>query len=934
MANGCPLDANIPQGFTLDQAPTPQAPVEASSVPQGFQLDEDKYGGTGQTIQAGLEGALRGAITSPGAAMAEKAFGLASPEGIRGRAEQHPIASGIGEISTLVGGALTGTGEGALLSKVGEGAVEAAGIKGASYGAKVGSSIVKNAAEMAAYQSQDEAGKMVLGDPNAGAQSAIANVGLAAALGGVGGGIFTGAISPLWKATGEPATDYLLNLTKNHLNGGSQLIMPEAREAAAKVLGIELEPVMRAGLAEDVRPNAYFGDLRRGEHPEILSGIDKLHNEIANSVMEPMGLTPEMVLEHSENQSGKNVQQAFQDEVKEKYDPRAVEMQQRDAEAAPIRLTDDARLDRAGKIIEKGITDFGTDTEEFRLYQNYADRLLARNTVGEVDKLRSQIYNDMKKASRAADDNTWKALNDIRTSLGDFQTQQIEKAARETDKAALAKSSVAGMPRVKVGEIPSAKPGAEDLIARREAANKNYAQYANTMDTVMDHLGLGEFKGTKGAISKVTEKLSPEQVFRKFTIDGNADLIPFLKEHFPNTYEKIIENERKDLIKPAILAADKKGKNPIDVNKLNDIIKKKMAGNPEYVKAVLPDQVIQRAEAGKTLSQAIPAPRDSGTPAGIAKIFRSMSSSALAGVAWATGHGVVGGAMAGEMAQRLGKDAPEAIKLAYLKFLGSDKPVNAAGFKMAVDYLHAAKKGAQMLEKSADAVFKPTAEVVMSKNMPSKSDTDKLDKIVSKANDPKTANQLMSNQESQLGHYLPEHQTAMSTATLGAVQYLKGLKPQPYQPNPLDKAIPPSKEQEARYNRALQIAQQPAVVLQHIKDGTIQVSDLADLKGMYPAMYQQMAQKLSNNMINAQSEEHPIPYKTRVGLSLFLGQPLDSSMSPTSIMAAQPVPKQPQGAPQPKGSKSKSGSPSKLGKMPSMYQTPIQGAEHDRSKRD
>lgn len=915
-------------------AQTPQATPEAS----GVQWDQDKFQGTGQTIQAGAEGALRGLVSSPLANLAETKLGLASEEGIKGRQAAHPIVSGIGEGAGLVGGALTGTGEAAALEGIGKGAAELAGLKGATtYGAKIGESIVKNAAEMAAFQSQDEIGKTILHDPDAGAQSAIANIGLAAALGGAGGALFTGAVSPLWKATAGPKVEELLNFVKNTANGGSKLIMPQEIESSAKTLGIDLDPVMRSGMSQDPKAEGFFSDLRRGEHETVLNGINDLHNKISNSVMEPLGITPQSVLEYSENQGGKDIRDAFQAEVKEKYDPRALEMQQRDAEAHPIAVPDEARLQRAGNIMEKGIQDVGTDSPYYKEYSHYADRLLAKNTIGEIDQLKSEIFGRIKAAKRAGDDNTVKALTDIRNSLSDFQSQQIESGARAADKKALANTKIKGMPRVNVGELPSAKPGAAELIARRQAANQNYAKYANTMDTVMDHLGLGEFHGTKGALSKVTEKLTPEQVYKKFTIDGNADLIPFMQQHFPNTYAKMLETERKEMVKPAILSAAKKGENPIDVKKLNDIIQKKMAGQSEYVKAVLPPQVVERAKAGQVLSNAIPSPRDSGTPAGLAKIFRMMPAGAMSAISWATGHGVVGGLMAGEMAQRLGKDAPEAMKLAWLKYLGSDKPVSAEGFKAAVDYMQAAQKGARNLSKGTEAVFKPGLRVLATSQMPSPTEISKLDKLVA-ANDPKNERNIQQTQTtSPLGHYLPEHQTAVTQASLQSLQYLKTLRPQPHPGAPLDAQFKPTAEQESRYNRALTIAQQPLVVLQRIKDGTVQPSDLQDLKAMSPAVYTAIAQKMSNEMINQKAGDEPIPYKTRLGISLFLGQPMDSTMQPASIQATQMVfqqkaqrqSQQPQG----KVGGGKKGS-SNLGKSNASYKTATQAAEGDRGNRD
>jgi len=183
-----------------------------------------------------------------------------------------------------------------------------------------------------------------------------------------------------------------------------------------------------------------------------------------------------------------------------------------------------------------------------------------------------------------------------------------------------------------------------------------------------------------------------------------------------------------------------------------------------------------------------------------------------------------------------------------------------------------------------------------------------------------------------LGDYLPSHQTALTKASTQVVQYLQSIKPQPHTFGPLDKPVPPQPPEVARYNRALDIATQPAIVMQHIKDGTLQASDIQDLHNMYPQLYQSMAQKLTNTMSSRHSEEESIPYRTRIGISLFLGQPVDASMSPTSIMAAQPQPKTPpqggqQGQTRPK--------PAKVDpKNAKSYMTANQSAESNRSNRD
>src|SRR5665213_2429015 len=206
MPAGFSLDATqnaIPESTpqSLTGQPADQTP-QSNGLPPGFQLDEDRYSGAGQTAQAAVEGAL-GPLAGPGQSlpgtggMLKSGLGIGSNEAIRQRAEAHPYAHTAGELGQLMVGP-----EGAGLETFGKAAAEAAGVAApATYAARVGSAAVKNAAEFAAYNGFDQVTKSIQDDPNVGAESFLANVGLGAALGGGIGLVGAGMISPLWKAT-------------------------------------------------------------------------------------------------------------------------------------------------------------------------------------------------------------------------------------------------------------------------------------------------------------------------------------------------------------------------------------------------------------------------------------------------------------------------------------------------------------------------------------------------------------------------------------------------------------------------------------------------------------------------------------------------------------------------------------------------------------
>jgi hypothetical protein len=145
----------------------------------------------------------------------------------------------------------------------------------------------------------------------------------------------------------------------------------------------------------------------------------------------------------------------------------------------------------------------------------------------------------------------------------------------------------------------------------------------------------------------------------------------------------------------------------------------------------------------------------------------------------------------------------------------------------------------------------------------------------------------MFNVAGNLGYYMPNHAQALSQTTMNAVNYLNAQRPQPKKMGPLDSPIKPSVMQEKAYQRTLAIAQQPLMALKFLQEGKLQPQDVVTLKSLYPNFYNKMAEQLTSAMTDHLDKGEKIPYDLRQGLSMFLGQPMDSTMSPQGIMAAQ-----------------------------------------------
>jgi len=194
------------------------------------------------------------------------------------------------------------------------------------------------------------------------------------------------------------------------------------------------------------------------------------------------------------------------------------------------------------------------------------------------------------------------------------------------------------------------------------------------------------------------------------------------------------------------------------------------------------------------------------------------------------------------------------------------------------DYLDASKRGHKKIEGHVkNLIGKEKLDI-----SPDKESREALKKHIDELNqDPSK----MLDIGGKLGGTLPLHAAVLGSRAANAVNYLKGLKPTPHNNSPLDTSQPVDKASENHYNRSLDIAQTPHLILQNLKDGTIKPSDLATLKNLYPDLAQSITEKAGDALIDAKTNGTEIPYHQKQGLSQLLGQPLDSTMMPQNMQA-------------------------------------------------
>lgn len=918
MFDDIPNDSGAPQASAPQSQALPQAQAQAQiqgqsqsnkplmfdDIPAEGQASTSADESTpGEGLVAGLEGAGRG-ILGPLAPLAERHLFNVPYSDIKNREERHPVASGVGEAAGLIGGAMAGVGEGAAMESAGKLGAEALGLaQPATYAAKVGSAAVRGAIEGAVLQSSDETSRMVISPETAdlSAQSALANVGMAAAFGGGAGAFITGAVSPLWKATIGTKLEGVLTDIQGKLGGVDK---PEGKTSVKDLenaIGTTFDPSVRGVI--DGSPIAQYNASRLNQTDTVMAGrkfqdiIRSTTDDLGDKAAETLGKEPsflEDVKRPDKYETGRSITEGIHDDLKPEVD--AVNSRY-EAIKAPLQQTIVTQPEKqmisdqvAQKAIAEGWHKSANDAN-MNLVSKVLDKLPQQQTVQDFDKFISNLQKDNQWGSES-----YQAAKSIRDIMRQAQEAVISSRL------------------------------SPEVLTEYQGTRAAYKSLMDKIDSIDQHISVGKWEGPQTFLDALKEKgeSSGEQMLSRLSGKNKANVLEVLQQ-FPTALNRVKDYHVNELLGDAAIQARSQNLG-IKVN-TSRLMKNFREMSPQLQSLIANPEQQAKLEAIDTAMNRLKDPTHnwSNTARTVDK-HMSSAASPMSMVMELLAEHAYGVPLLGFIARSGLSEGIAAGRLSMLKYLGSNKAVDGTAFKSMAQLISNSYKFGNMVTKAVDNVMKPGAQVILAKSMPTQKERDKLDSMVAKSkDDPNVVAQLTN---SKVGHYMPEHQVGLSSAVTNNMQYLAQLKPHPQFISPLDKTMPVDPIAQARYNRALDIANNPAIVLQHIKDGTLKVTDIQDLKTMYPAVYQGIVQKVSNSMAENRGS---IPYKTRIGLSLLVGQPVDSSMSPNAIRSAQPLPKSPQ-SPQPT-TKNKKGT-SSLGKSNKQYMTPGQASEEDRSSRD
>ncbi len=878
--------------------------AEPEALKAHFQ--QEQYGSLGQQAITGLEGLSKGVIGSTPTAAIESGFGV-KPEDIRGREEANPITAGITETAGFVGSALIGTGEAAMLAKAGKIGAEATGLArvGGSFIKQVGVDAAKGAFEGALYQADKELAKTFTEDPAQVSDHAVANIGLATVMGGVFGGAIGAGLrgmkmspenisqgkfvsemdKPAMEAgdfkTSIENSDLLKPAEKKSILAGLKEQKADAKEiaAAANRLGAPvLEGMTSASKmvqkAEDslINGDATYTGLKR---QDLYKKVYDAGNAAVDSALGEGS-------KFSKAELGNQLKDSLSAQLREQNAPIAALYDELKAQHSVIPLADGAT---SGIAKELG------DMREVRLssLNKFLPEIDSLKTVDDVKSLKSIISRSVAPTAPSTDKHVAGIIADRLSQIEEEGiTSFAKRSASKEFEAALANlSPEAAIEAAAQADAKAAK--ITDLLALRKEANAQYKQLITKVQTLSERLGKGRIYGVQDALNFINERLTPEEVSTRLSSVKDSEFQKFFAKEFPREAAQMREYVKGDIREAASKTGEMSAK--LVFNKINAL-------EPEIQKNLFSKAELAKLKDAETVLRSIPKNFNPSGTSGMAAFRASFESPIKSAVANFRDYGI-------EKFIKAVASSPETQGAATLA------KATVAGNK-------AANKGVRDIFDKASV---PVGAI------PDLAAREKLSKLV---------NTYAAQPERMLdtgdNNPVPAYAQTFANTSMKAVTYLAALKPKTDPAAPLDHKVQPSNMEKSLYNRALDIANKPLTVLQHIKQGTLTPNDIQALQAIYPNLYNTLQQKVMAAVVDAKESKTIIPYATRMQLSLFLGQPLDSTMTPQGIIGAQP---KPQAASAPQGAQGRAPSAAStkgLSKMATQAATPGQARMTEKSQ--
>jgi len=854
--------------------------------------DEGEFKSTPERLKAAAEAVAHGALPLGASTAIERAFG-AEPERIRKR-EEYSLSGPerfAAETAGLIGSSfIPGVGQAGILEKAGAGLGERAALaitKGvaetpeiAQLG-KIAGFVGRGAGEFATMAAGDEISKMIAENPDATMEHAIANVGLSAALGAVGGGVLgygMNKVPELWKATKESkaakfAGDFVDQFKGRFTNANLEQSLKDSLQKAHDSIS-------------DISQKLYEeGGLKDQDIKKLLTADPKYATEQVQTIYNGVLSTLEKL---KKAKAPDNIINKYE-EAMERFEENLAKAKAVIPEGAIPQVAQKEVLATPIRVDEHPLRD---------LFPWLSKRDLPAQIIrGEAQPIQREMLNA--EFTHPGDSfDIYNSVNGLKRDLQRIAAPYYEK-----------------------GTAFKSFPTGAEVDAMQTVAERN-AEIRKALEDTQIWGKAGERQAAiNKAYSELQGKNGPLKQFRQVFMNNINDEWKIN----PDKVTRYIE-------------AINKGKKALDQDKLENFIK----GHHAFHDVI--------AETSHNLGIENPVSRESlqaaeqtianQSPAQIAAnslydkgVGQAVGSGTGALVGGALGHPFIGAMFGNHFLGPIFDSLLPGIVKSMI-----DKPASGAGTKAALEAGYNAARGVQKINKAIGDLFKigaqksaPVAGAMISDALASK-----LDKRLKEL---QASPQDMIEHEADLAHYMPNHQAAAMSVINRATGLLNQQRPQNQPQGPLDLQQPLTQAQKDAHKQNLSIAEDPMIAFEKIKNGTLTAANVQTLQGIYPTLYKQAVDQIWKGIIDNKHELAKMPYAQKLGMSVFIGSPLDSTMMPMGIMSAQSVlgskRQGPLMGPPAKGPGSRGGTShmNALNKMPGMSMTPLQARSAAKSSR-
>lgn len=883
---------SIPQGHvqeaTQDLGYRIAAPEEVHAYSQ-----EQKYGTLGQQAKAGLEGLAQG-VAGPLAPAAEKLFGV-KPEDIRGREEVNPVTHGAGQLAGLAGSAAVGFGEGAVLEGAGQAIRSALPAGKATFVSQVGPEAVKSAFEMGLFQGSEELSKKFKEDPNQTAESAMHDIGLATVIGGVFGGPIGAALQKAKYAgldlpeVAEP--QFVSQLDRDALEAGHLETsirhadnLPESdKEGMLAGLLDRSEkteaPEVRAA-AERLGIDPLEGMLSANKwvqkaEDSLINGAPtysgvrraKLYNEVYGKASNAAEEALGDASRYTKAELGDIMKKSISEQIEEQNAPIKAMYEELKASKEILPLRGDIKKELGKSISELQELRVSPGSPEGALASRIIKESQNYRTVDDLQLAKSMLNRSVSPTASTGEKRMAAILSDKLTAM---EEKSVERHATEM-----------------MAENPEVADKLQGLIGQRKEAAAKYKEFINKVKTLSEQLGKGRVYGMQDALNFINDRLTPEEIVQRLGSTKDSGFRKFFAKEYPEQHSLMQEYQKGALREKASATGTLSPK--VLFNNINKL-------EPEIQNSIFTKGELQKIKDAETVIRSIP------------KDFNPSGTS----------HAI---AMRDFFVHPKGAIASNLRDFAMEKFIKgvASSPDVAKAVKLA----QATIAGDKLASKAIQAVFNKGAMPLAA--IPVIANREKLARMVDhySANPDKMFNNGDNNP-------VPEYAQAFATTSARAVQYLASIRPNTEPQAPLDPKREATSFEKAKYNNALDIAQQPLSVLDKIQKGTLTPQDINTLQIIYPSTYNALREKIMASVVSSVDKGTLIPYSTRLQLSSFLGQPLDSSMTPASILTVQGTRTPSSSSPAPQLPSTKTAGVAKLSGLAKASQTPLQARQAEK----